>query len=180
MVSCSKNKNKTIHVNNMKTKIIIAFALLLLMSGCKVFKSTKKDGASAPKTEFTNESKVFSVPAPQNTSGENNTFENILETGEKPISVKSENFTFSSDDQANYVSKRFFVIVGSFSSNENANRFKTELIQQGFKPIILHSETGYYRVCVDSFDEETTSRNRVRKIRTEFPKYADSWLLIKK
>ena len=86
----------------------------------------------------------------------------------------------SSDDQAAYGSQKFFVIVGSFSSNENAGKFKTELIQKGFKPIILHSETGYYRVCVDTFSDETLARSRVQKIRTEFPKYADSWLLIKK
>jgi len=86
----------------------------------------------------------------------------------------------SNEDQATYGSQKFFVIVGSFSSNENAGKFKVELIQKGFKPIILHSETGYYRVCVDSFTDEAAARSRVQKIRTEFPKYADSWLLIKK
>ena len=101
-------------------------------------------------------------------------------TGTKPVSMRSEKFTMSTEDQATYGSKSFFVIVGSFSSNENANRFKTELVKQGFKPITLHSETGYYRVCVDTFNEEAAARSRVQKIRTEFPKYNDSWLLIKK
>jgi len=86
----------------------------------------------------------------------------------------------SAEDQATYGSKSFFIIVGSFSSNENAGKFKQELVQKGFKPIVLHSETGYYRVCVDSFTDETAARNRVQKIRAEYPKYADSWLLIKK
>jgi cell division protein FtsN len=160
----------------MKTKITIAFTLLLFMSGCKVFKSSKKSNDLAPKTEINTETKVFSVPAPQSTTGS----DNVSESEEKSVSVKSEKFTLSSDDQAAYGSKQFFVIVGSFSSNENAGRFKQELSQQGFKPIILHSETGYFRVCVDSFDDETAARNRVHKIRSEFPKYADSWLLIKK
>lgn len=160
----------------MKTKIIIAFTLLLFMSGCKVFKSSNKRNNLAPKTEINTEPKVFSVPAPQSTTGS----DNVSESEEKSVSVKSEKFTLSSDDQAAYGSKQFFVIVGSFSSNENAGRFKQELSQQGFKPIILHSETGYFRVCVDSFDDETAARNRVHKIRSEFPKYADSWLLIKK
>ena len=163
----------------MKTKIIIAFTLLLFMSGCKVFKSSKKSNDFAPKTEMTTEPKVFSVSA-QSTVGENSKSDKITETEERSVSVKSEKFTLSSDDQVAYGSKRFFVIVGSFSSDENAGRFKQELVQQGFKPIILHSETGYYRVCVDSFDDETVARNQVHKIRSEFPKYSDSWLLIKK
>lgn len=160
----------------MKSKIIIAFTLFLLVSGCKVFKSSKNRNDLSPKTEMTTETKVFSVPASQSAIGS----DKVSESDEKSVSVKSEKFTLSSDDQAAYGSKRFFVIVGSFSSNENAGRFKQELVQQGFNPIILHSETGYYRVCVDSFDEETVARNRVHKIRSEFPKYADSWLLIKK
>jgi len=164
----------------MKTKIIIGFTLLLFMSGCKVFKSSKKSNDLAPKTEMTAETKVFSVPAPQSTVVENSASDKITETESKSVSVKSEKFTLSSEDQAVYGSKRFFVIVGSFSSNENAGRFKLELVQQGFKPIILHSETGYFRVCVDSFDDETAARNRVHKIRSDFPKYSDSWLLIKK
>ncbi len=167
----------------MKRIILVAFTLALLTSGCKVFKSKKSQ--TAPKTETTAETKVFSVPAPKSTVRENPTSDTMYETADKsvsgkPVSVRSENFTFSAEDKAAYESKSFFVIVGSFSSNENAGRFKQELVQLGFKPIILHSETGYYRVCVDSFNDETAARNRVQKIRVDFPKYADSWLLIKK
>jgi cell division protein FtsN len=163
----------------MKRIILVAFTLAFLTSGCKVFKSKKSQ--AAPKTETSAETKVFSVPAVR----ENPTSDTMYETADKsvtgkPVSVRSENFTFSAEDQAAYGSKSFFVIVGSFSSNENAGRFKQELVQLGFKPIILHSETGYYRVCVDSFNDEAAARNRVQKIRVEYPKYADSWLLIKK
>jgi len=98
----------------------------------------------------------------------------------KPVSVIHERFTMANEDQAAFGNKSYFIIVGSFSSNENAGKFKQELIQQGFKPIILHSETGKFRVCVDSFTDEAAARSRVQKIRTEFTKYADSWLLIKK
>lgn len=167
----------------MKRIILVAFTLALLTSGCKVFKSKKSQ--AAPKTETTAETKVFSVPAPKSTVRENPTSDTMYETADKavsgkPVSVRSENFTFSAEDQAAYSSKAFFVIVGSFSSNENANRFKQEVVQLGFKPIILHSETGYYRVCVDSFNDEAAARSRVQKIRVDYPKYADSWLLIKK
>ncbi len=170
----------------MKRIILVAFTLALLASGCKVFKSSKKSEAQAPKTETTAETKVFSVPAPKSTVRENPVSDTMYETadkevtGSKPVSVRSEKFTLSSEDQASYGNKNYFLIVGSFSSNENAGRFKQELMGQGFKPIILHSETGYYRVCIDSFSDEAAARSRVQKIRADYPKYSDSWLLIKK
>ncbi len=175
----------------MKRIILVAFTLALLTSGCKVFKSSKKSQAAAPQTETTTETKVFSVPAPKSTVRENPVSDTMYETADKaatgtaastgkPVSMRSENFTMTSEDMAAYGNKKYFVIVGSFSSNENAGKFKQDLTQQGFKPIILHSETGYYRVCVDSFTDEAAARGRVQNIRTKYPKYADSWLLIKK
>ena len=170
----------------MKKVILVVFTLALLTSGCKIFKSSKKRQAATPKTETTAETKVFSVPAPKSTIRENPVSDKMYETadkeatGTKAVSMRSEKFTMSTEDQAAYGSKSYFVIVGSFSSNENATRFKQELLPLGFNPIILHSESGYYRVCVDSFNDEAAARSRVQKIRTEHPKYADSWLLIKK
>lgn len=168
----------------MKRIILAAFTLVLLSSGCKVFKSSKKS-KEAPKTEVAAETKVFSVPPPSTGVRENPTSDVMYETADnsgtgKPVSARSEKFTMSDEDQAVYGNKTFFVIVGSFSSNDNANKFKKDLTAQGFKPIILHSETGNFRVCVDSFTDEAAARSRVQKIRTDYPKYADSWLLIKK
>ena len=171
----------------MKRIILVAFTLALLTSGCKVFKSSKK--SQAPQTETSAETKVFSVPAPKNTIRENPTSDTMYETADKPatgtpaakpVSMRSEKFTMNSEDVAAYGNKKYYVIVGSFSSNENAGKFKQELMQQGFKPIILHSETGYYRLCVDSYNDEAAARSRVQNIRTQYPKYADSWLLYDK
>jgi cell division protein FtsN len=175
----------------MKRIILVAFTVALLGSGCKVFKSSKKSDAVAPKTETTAETKVFSVPTPKSTVRENPVSDKMYETADKavngtpeanskPVSIRSEKVTFTTEDQATYGSKSYFLIVGSFSSNENAGKFKQELTQQGFKPIVLHSETGYYRVCIESFNDEASARSRIQKIRTQYPKYADSWLLIKK
>lgn len=167
----------------MKRIILVAFTLALLTSGCKVFKSSKK--SQAPQTETSAETKVFSVPAPKSTVRDNPVSDTMYETADKPatgtpVSMRSEKFTMNSEDMAAYGNKKYYVIVGSFSSNENAGKFKMELTQQGFKPIILHSETGYYRVCVDSFNDEAAARSRVQNIRTQYPKYADSWLLYDK
>jgi len=173
----------------MKKIILVVFTLALLTSGCKLFKSSKKSQAAYPKTEATAETKVFSVPAPKSTVRENPVSDKMYETADKavtgtpvgpPISVKSEKFTLSAEDQANVGSKSFFIIVGSFGNIDNATKFKQDLIQQGFKAIILHSETGLNRLCVDSYTDEAAARAKVQKIRTDFPKYKDCWLLIKK
>ena len=146
----------------------------LLLSGCKIFKSSKNK-SNMPQNEVAIESKVFSVPETRPFQEESNKTESNNDIASKPVSVRSENFMFSTEDQTTYGSKKFFVIVGSFRSNENASRFKKELADQGFKPIILLSETGYYRVCIDSYDQESEARSRVLRIRQEYPKYADTW-----
>lgn len=147
----------------------------MLFSGCKVFQRTRTSEVQ-PETP----TKVFST-SPTQTTRENPTSDVMYEQPSTPVRTQSESFTFNDrDDAATYGSSSYFVIIGSFSSNDNANRYKEELIPQGFNPIILHSETGYYRVCVDSYTEETTARQRVRQIRSDFPKYADTWLLIKR
>ena len=160
----------------MKRIILVAFTLALLTSGCKVFKSSKK--SQAPQTETSAETKVFSVPAPKTTVRENPVSDTMYETADKPatgtpVSMRSEKFTMNSEDMAAYGNKKYYVIVGSFSSNENAGKFKQELIQQGFKPIILHSETGYFRLCVDSFNDEAAARSRFLLNRTHLGYYAE-------
>jgi cell division protein FtsN len=97
---------------------------------------------------------------------------------EKSIPVRREAITFTQPEEQNQNS--YFIITGSFSSLENAKNFRQTLISEGFKPVIVQSETGFYRVTVDSFTEETPARTRLLQIRQDFPKYADTWLLIKK
>lgn len=97
------------------------------------------------------------------------------------VRTQSEEFAFDSAGDAGLNSENtYFVIVGSFSSLANANRFKGELKPKGFSAIVLHSDTGYYRVCVNSYKSEQTARVRVSQIRSEFPEHADCWLLVKK
>ncbi|MGQ7867748.1 SPOR domain-containing protein [Sunxiuqinia sp. sy24] len=165
----------------MKKIMVAVLALGMVSSGCKVFQKVQKDDAPAPETVQDN-AKVFSVPKAKTEIREEPTSDRMFEEEvEKPVRIQSENFSFDQkEDQVKNENKSFFVIIGSFSSNANANRYKQELIPQGFSPIVLHSETGYYRVCVNSFIDEAEARKRVYQIRNEFPQYADTWLLIKK
>jgi cell division protein FtsN len=154
----------------MKRAIVLIFIIGIALSACK---STKKASKSpyepATTTPTTTSTKIFTVP--QNTTPENS-------STEKTYSTRKEAITFVQPEQQNQ--NGFFVIVGSYSSLENANKFRQTLIGEGFNPVIVQSETGFYRVTVDSFTNETAARSRLIQIRQNYPQYGDSWLLIKK
>ena len=156
----------------MKRLIIGIFVLGLLFPACN---SRKQMALGDYEVE---EAKIYSAPAapsyqPQTTPPV------TYQTG-SPVRTQSENFSFAQQSDAYGYQGSYFVIVGSFSSYENANRFKSELIPQGFNPVVLQSETGYYRVCVNSFNDESSARQRVYQIRSQYPKYSDTWMLIKR
>lgn len=93
------------------------------------------------------------------------------------VPTRTERFTFERPEQA--VTHDFFVIVGSYSMADNAERARTILTRQGFTPIMLKSESGMNRMCVNSYTNETEARARVQEIRRNFPEYHDAWLLIR-
>ena len=154
----------------MKRAIVLIFIIGIAFSACKSTKKASKNPYEPATTSSTTTStKIFTVP--QNNSTENT-------SSEKPYSTRKEAITFVQPEQQNQ--NGFFVIVGSYSSLENANKFRQTLIGEGFNPIILQSETGFYRVTVDSYTNESAARTRLMQVRQNFPQYGDSWLLIKK
>lgn len=152
-------------------RIIYLFILIIAVAACK---TSKKQPQSIYTTDPTAKPKVFAVPE----TVQKEKPEPVAE--EKPIAVKTEQVTFTQpEDRSGNEANSYFVILGSFSQLENAKKFRETLLNEGFTPIILHSETGYYRVCVNSYKNETEARTRVRELRQAFPKYSDVWLLIK-
>ncbi len=97
----------------------------------------------------------------------------------KPVTSKEEKVTAASGEAKDFGTKRFYIILGSYAVYENAQKFKKQLMAEDFFPGILVNEAGLYRVSVNSYDDETTARNRVAEIRGKYPKYSDLWLLIK-
>lgn len=162
----------------MKKAIFIISCLIFLFTSCKIFQSqrTIPETTYQPALEADGTPKVFSVPDPVNIT---NTEE--VNTNTNPISVRRENVTPVQEQDATKVdNNNYFVIIGSFSILENAITYRENLINEGFSPIILQSETaGYYRVCVNSYQNEEDARRRVSLIRQQYPKYFDTWLLIK-
>ncbi len=97
----------------------------------------------------------------------------------KPVTSKEEKVTAASGEAKDFGTKKFYIILGSYAVYENAQKFKKQLMAEDFFPGILVNEAGLYRVSVNSYDDETTARNRVAEIRGKYPKYNDLWLLIK-
>lgn len=154
-------------------RFVYALAILGVIASCK----TAKQQAQSPyTTDPTTQPKVFTVP----TAATVEKAEEPKVAEEKPIAVRKEQVSFTEQsDKIKNETNTFFVIVGSFSQLENAKNSRETLLNEGFTPIILHSETGNYRVCINSYKNENEARSRVAQVRQAFPKYADIWLLIK-
>ena len=157
----------------MKRITVILTALVFLFSACK----TIKQPAQSEYTTDNTATKVFTVPGTEAKPADKPV---QAVTDDKPIAVRTEQVSFTEqDDRSQNEGNTFFVIIGSFSQLENAKNYRTTLLNEGFTPIILHSETGYYRVCVNSYKNEREARSRIAQIRQSFEKYSDVWLLIK-
>jgi len=153
----------------MKKVLFLMLIIGLSLSACKSTKKASK-GAFEPATtgQTSSGTKVFTVPEGNQSEG----------TGDKTYSTRQEAITFVQPEEQNQ--NGYFVIVGSYSSLENARKFRQTLVGEGFNPVIVQSETGFFRVTVDSYTTESAARTRLGQIRQNYPQYADSWLLIKK
>ncbi|HPF50276.1 MAG TPA: SPOR domain-containing protein [Draconibacterium sp.] len=157
----------------MKRITLILTALVFLFSACKTFKQPAQSEYTTDNTA----TKVFTVPGTE-TKPADKPVQPVVD--EKPIAVRTEQVSFTDqDDRSGNEDNTYFVIIGSFSQLENAKNYRTTLLDEGFTPIILHSETGYYRVCVNSYKNEKEARSRIAQVRQSFDKYSDVWLLIK-
>lgn len=79
------------------------------------------------------------------------------EPQESPDTQIQESVTYEIDN--------YYLIVGSFKDDENANRLFNDIASKGYNPEILRAENGYYRVSAESFatrQEAIDERNRLR------------------
>ncbi len=153
----------------MKNLTFAALAVLILFAGCRAQK--EMDVVDLPEEE------------PEKT-------EEVAEEEEEPteaeiakIPSREEAVSFElaeKEERDVHEVNQFFVIVGSFRYEDNAERFMNQLRDQGFEPFILVSESGFHRVCIDSYNDENDARVRVHEIRRRYSDYSDAWLLIKR
>jgi len=159
----------------MKKPALFILVILIGIAGVSC-KSTKKAATSESAYQTTlnqgTPAKVFSVPETSTTDDK---------ASETKVEVRREEISFTQqEDESKNEANNYFVIVGSFEYLDNAKKYRETLFTEGFTPIILQSNTsGYYRICVNSYKNEMEARTRVHQIRRDFPKYYDSWLLIR-
>ncbi|MDP4183748.1 MAG: SPOR domain-containing protein [Bacteroidota bacterium] len=170
----------------MRLLILPLIACIFLFGSCKIFKKAGKN--TTAQENVNSDAGVVAGSDNANYFSENKNVSKVTKPAKatrpnssEKVSVRSEQFSFDQEqDQAANANKKFFVILGSFSQKENSEKAKDILKSQGFKPYTLVSETGNFRICVDAFNVEAQARERVIKIRTDFPQYVDAWLLYKK
>jgi cell division protein FtsN len=146
----------------------IQYALLiaaLLLGGCKTKKMTAVETTPVEQERPVIEKQTEVAIEVDRTSG---------------IMAMEERFTFTRDeDKSAHDEKTYFVIIGSFRSLSNAERFRNSIRPKGFEPVIIKSETGLHRVSVDSYAMESDARARIIQIRSRYNEHADTWLLIR-
>ena len=103
----------------------------------------------------------------------------LLEQNSKTeITVRTE--SVKPIDQPDRAMYRYYVIIGSFKSLENARQYKTDMAKKGFTPEILENENGLFRISVGGYNEESAARVKVAGIRAAYEEHADVWLLVRK
>ena len=101
----------------------------------------------------------------------------VEENSQTEVTVRTE--SVKPVDQPDRTMYRYYVIIGSFRVLDNARKQTAEIAKKGFTPEILESETGYYRISVGGFNEESAARSRIAGIRSMHKDHADVWLLIR-
>ncbi|MGC9472450.1 MAG: SPOR domain-containing protein [Bacteroidales bacterium] len=144
----------------MKKNLSALFVLILLLSSCGGVKKTAVPEDAQPAL-------VPAVPAP---SVENATDDSIPEVEEKLVALNE----IPPDPS------RYFVIIGSFRSPENAARYQEMIRDDGFQSTLLQNEEGLIRVSVLATDDISEARAEIHRIRSAFPEYFDTWLLVQK
>lgn len=144
----------------MKTVLSALFVLILLLTSCGGVKKTAVPEDAQPAL-------VPAVPAP---SVETMTVDSIPEVEEKLVTLNE----IPPDPS------RYFVIIGSFRNPENAARYQEIILEDGFESTLLKNEEGLIRVSVMATNDISVARAEIRRIRSAFPKYFDTWLLIQK
>lgn len=71
--------------------------------------------------------------------------------------------------------KAYNVVCGSFKSQDNANRLRQTLSNNGYSAQVAQNpETGMYRVIAASFDDKASAASSRNTLRATYP---DAWLL---
>lgn len=118
--------------------------------------------------------------ATSNTNENYGTAGNVVNNANSAGNEKLVNEKFSMADgetNAAAFNKKYHVVVGSFSIQDNARRLQQTLKNEGNDAIVVVNERGMYRVLIASFDDYNQAHARINQISSRFP---DAWVLVQK
>lgn len=146
-------------MNGIKYTIIVSF--LALLFSCNSQKLYTEMIWDYPEDEEEPKAKKETVVKP--------------DAGDEKIVVREEKVKLTHGESL----QKYSIILGSFSSDQNALNFRKTLMEKGFdRTVILRNEKGMYRVAALSFNEEAAARRELLSLRKSYSEYCDAWLLV--
>jgi len=70
---------------------------------------------------------------------------------------------------------KYYLVAGSFKKLDNAQKLKTDLLNDGYDPQILKTKNGYYRVTLSSFNNRNIAIRELERIRKDLNRTV--WIL---
>lgn len=158
-------------------RIVSGVAALVLLGSCGALSPKGSSSFSDSKSPYVKEEKA----APKATTTTSSTTPKPkATTAPVPREVVMREERVKVVDNADVSVYSYYVILGSFKILDNAKNFRAQLINEGFKPVILENESGLFRVSVSSNNDEQTVREKIAEIRNSYAQYSDVWLLVRK
>lgn len=161
----------------MKKIAISIFVLAITLSGCNTIKKSMDDSAYQPAGQVEPEVTETTEPELKPKIDENAPSIASSSAPKKEIVVKTEEVTIEKQDDNERELLDFYVIMGSFSSSDNAKKLQHSLTMAGNESEVLRSKAGLLRVSTLGTNSEAEARALIEKIRIETPEHNDVWLL---
>ena len=160
----------------MRTTLFCLICITLVIGSCGGTKKSRKESSPAPVVSVV----PMPVTAPEPAPVPEPVKEEPPIVKEEPVEAPIKEITekLVPVQAAPPAPDKYFVIIGSFRNYDNAVNYQNMIKKDGFTSVLLKNEQGLHRVSVLSTNEITEARTKIKSIRTAFPKYHDTWLLI--
>jgi cell division protein FtsN len=171
----------------MKIFPIITLLTAIILSSCASLTRKGSSSFSDSNSPYAKEKSTTPKPKPQTNNATNTSTTTAVTTPTpKPVAepakavvVREEKVKVIENNTTDKTEYNYYCIIGSFRIIENARNFCSQLIEEGFQPVILENESGLYRISVGGNNQEDMVRSRIADIRSRYTQYADVWLLKK-
>ena len=165
----------------MKIFPIVTLLAAIILSSCASLTRKGSSSFSDSNSPYAKEKSTTPKPKVQtnNTTATNTPTPKPAAEPVKAVVMREEKVRVIENNTSDKSEYNYYCIIGSFRIIENARNFCSQLIEEGFQPVILENESGLYRISVGGNNQEDMVRSRIADIRSRYAQYADVWLLKK-